>query len=119
MSRGVSWLPKTVFSKHGVDLKDLPQAFETAAFSAGMGDMIAVAHGHLRKALSYTLLIPSSEKGFRRFCLWAIGMAMLTLKKINADRHYTDAASVKISRASLKMTIALANALKTPFLAAS
>ena len=47
-----------------------------------MHELIGVAHAHLRNALDYTLLIPGNETGIRRFCLWAIGLAVLTLRKI-------------------------------------
>ncbi len=48
-----------------------------------------MAHAHLRNALSYTLLIPAHETGIRRFCLWAIGLAVLTLRKIAANPGFT------------------------------
>ena len=51
-------------------------------FGAGMRELVGVAHAHLRNALDYTLLIPGKETGIRRFCLWAIGLAVLTLRKI-------------------------------------
>jgi len=109
MSRGVNWLPADLFQQRGVDLQDLPAVFSEPGFAEVIEELIAVAHGHLRRALEYTLLIPSSEKGLRRFCLWAIGMAMLTLKKLNSDRHYNSPASTKITRASLKRIIVLSN----------
>jgi 4,4'-diapophytoene synthase len=109
MSRGVNWLPADLFTQRGVDLQDLPGVFSEQGFAEVIEELIAVAHGHLRKALEYTLLIPAREKGLRRFCLWAIGMAMLTLKKLNADCHYNNPVSTKISRASLKRIIVLSN----------
>jgi len=110
MSRGVNWLPRDVFARHGVDLEDLPAAFETEAFAQVIEHLIALAHDHLRKALSYTLMIPAHERGMRRFCLWAIAMAVKTLAKINRDRHYHDPASTKITRNSLRRIILLCNA---------
>jgi len=109
MIRGVNWLPADLFQQRGVDLQNLPAVFSEPGFADVIEELIAVAHGHLRRALEYTLLIPSSEKGLRRFCLWAIGMAMLTLKKLNADRHYNNPTSTKITRASLKRIIVLSN----------
>jgi len=109
MSRGVSWLPADLFAQRGVDLQNLPAVFSDPGFAGVIEELIAVAYGHLRRALEYTLLIPAREKGLRRFCLWAIGMAMLTLKKLNADRHYNSSASTKITRASLKRIIMLSN----------
>ena len=47
--------------------------------------------------------------GIRRFCLWAIGKALLTLRKINNNRYYTQSSDVKISRNAVKMTILTTN----------
>jgi farnesyl-diphosphate farnesyltransferase len=51
-----------------------------------MRELVGVAHAHLRNALDYTLLIPGKETGIRRFCLWAIGLAVLTLRKSRRRR---------------------------------
>lgn len=110
MSRGVNWLPRDLFARHGVDLQVLPAGLETVDFADVIEHLIGIAHGHLRQALRYTLLIPASEKGMRRFCLWAIAMAVQTLVKINADRNYRAVASTKISRNQLRRIILLCNA---------
>jgi len=67
--------------------------------------LLGIAHGHLKNALHYTLLIPKKEKGLRKFCLWAIGMALLTLEKIRKKPNFTSGDQVKISRNNVKMTI--------------
>ncbi|NOS72972.1 MAG: phytoene synthase, partial [Methyloglobulus sp.] len=48
---------------------------------------------------------PSHETGIRNFCLWALGMAVLTLKKIKQNLGFTQSGEVKISRNSVKSTI--------------
>jgi farnesyl-diphosphate farnesyltransferase len=63
-----------------------------------------VAHAHLRNALDYTLLIPGKETGVRRFCLWAIGLAVLTLRKIERNPRFTAGVQVKVPRSSVAMT---------------
>jgi farnesyl-diphosphate farnesyltransferase len=68
-----------------------------------------VARAHLRNALAYTLIIPKNEPGIRRFCLWALGMAVLTLRKINGQRDFSSGAQVKISRRSVRSTIFATN----------
>lgn len=103
--RGVSWLPRDIFTAHGYDLARLAPDNNTAAFRAAYGIVVGVAHGHLRNALEYTLLIPSHETGMREFCLWALGMAVLTLRKVNANLHFTASSQVKISRRSVKAVI--------------
>jgi farnesyl-diphosphate farnesyltransferase len=58
----------------------------------------------LLNALEYTLLIPAHEAGIRRFCLWAIGLAVLTLQKINRNPGFTAGVQVKVSRKAVAMT---------------
>ena len=110
MNRGVSWLPRDLLARYGVDLADVPAVFETDGFAAVIEQLIAAAHDHLHKALAYTLMIPAHEKGMRRFCMWAIAMAVKTLAKINDDRHYLCRDSTKITRNSLRGIILMCNA---------
>lgn len=106
--RGACWLPRDVFLENGFDLHDLEPGNYRPGFGRGLADLIAIAYGHLNDALRYTLLIPREETGIRNFCLWAIGMAELTLRKINRHRDFTSAREVKISRRSVKAAIAAA-----------
>jgi farnesyl-diphosphate farnesyltransferase len=108
-SRGACWLPQEVFARHGVDLAHLSSEPYDARFAAGMRELIGVAHAHLRNALAFTLLIPSKETGIRRFCLWAIGLAILTLQKIYRHPRFTSGAQVKVSRSAVAMTRVLTN----------
>lgn len=103
--RGVCWLPQDIFTETGFDLKDLASGNASPQFRKGLERLIGVAHGHLRNALDYTLLIPAHEAGMRNFCLWAIGMAVLTLRKIKQNLGFTASQQVKITRASVKATI--------------
>ncbi len=107
--RGACWLPADLFALHGVELANVKAGQGGAEFEAAMGQLIAVAHGHLRNALRYICLLPGSEIGIRKFCLWALGMAMLTLRKINANRNYSDGSEVKISRLAVKATVISTN----------
>ncbi|HEV2700153.1 MAG TPA: hypothetical protein VGV09_00875, partial [Steroidobacteraceae bacterium] len=54
-------------------------------------------------------LIPARETGIRRFCLWAIGLAVLTLKRIAANPGFTQGSQVKVSRRTVAVTLALSN----------
>jgi farnesyl-diphosphate farnesyltransferase len=103
-SHGACWLPQEVFARHGVDLLQLAATQQGPGFAAGMQELVAVAHAHLRNALEYTLLIPASEAGIRRFCLWAIGLAVLTLQKIHKNPGFTAGSEVKVSRRAVAMT---------------
>lgn len=101
--RGACWLPQEVFTRYGIDLGQLA-AGPDSRFDAGMRELVGVAHVHLRNALAYTLLIPSHETGIRRFCLWAIGLAVLTLQRIAATPGFTSGSQVKVSHAAVGLT---------------
>jgi farnesyl-diphosphate farnesyltransferase len=102
---GACWLPREIFAEEGFDLRNFARAQNRPEFQRGIQRLIGIAHGHLRNALAYTLLIPSHELGIRNFCLWAIGLAVLTLRKINSHLDYTDGSQVKILRSSVKATV--------------
>jgi len=103
-SRGACWFPREVFARHGVELARLTPQQPDAGFQAGVRELVGVAHGHLRNALTYTLLLPAQETGIRLFCLWAIGLAVLTLRKIVAHADYSSGAQVKVSRTAVVLT---------------
>lgn len=106
--RGVCWLPRDIFEKHGCDLKsDLCDTMPS--FKKGMDDLVAIAHFHLQKAFDYILLIPKKEQGIRKFCLWALAMALQTLHKIHETPEYKTHDSIKISRSQVKRSILTIN----------
>src|SRR5580692_8807109 len=109
-SRGACWLPQDVFARHGVDLAQLASEPFDPRFGAGFHELLGTAHAHLKNALDYTLLIPGRETGIRRFCLWAIGLAVLTLRKIEHHPQFTAGSQVKIKRSAVAMTRLLTNA---------
>lgn len=109
-AHGACWMPQNVFQKVGYDLKDLASGQSTEAFGEGVAVLIGLTRSHLQNALLYTLMIPRHETGIRKFCLWAIGMAILTLRKINKKRNYKSGQEVKISRRSMKAMILVTNA---------
>lgn len=106
--RNACWLPRDVFDEAGVDISDMDDA-EAGSFGEAINELIGVAHGCLRNALQYTQLIPSAETGIRRFCLWAIGMAVLTLRKIHRNPGFSAGQEVKISRRAVRTTILTTN----------
>lgn len=108
-SRGACWLPRSLFLEEGFDLARLASEPGHPAFCAGLNRLIGVAHDHLRDALTYTLMVPPEQLGIRRFCLWAIGMAVLTLDKIHKNPTFTAGHEVKISRRAVRATIFMAN----------
>jgi farnesyl-diphosphate farnesyltransferase len=103
--RGVCWLPQDIFTETGFDLKNLTPETTDENFRKGLEHLIGIAHNHLYNALKYTQLLPSHETGIRNFCLWALGMAILTLKKIKHNLDFTNSDQVKITRNNVKATI--------------
>jgi len=103
--RGVCWLPQDIFTETGFDLAHLTPETNDPGFRQGLLHLVAIARGHLQNALTYTQMLPSHETGIRNFCLWALGMAVLTLKKIKQHLDFNESNQVKISRNSVKATI--------------
>jgi farnesyl-diphosphate farnesyltransferase len=110
--QGVCWLPRDVFSRHGYDLGQLDPHHNGngRAFAGAMQELVEIAHGHLRRALDYTLTIPSGETGIRRFLIWAALLAVSTLRGISIDPLFTKRDQVKVSRRKVKMIAALSSA---------
>jgi len=102
--RGACWLPQEVFSRYGLELSLLSPGHRDARFDAAFSELIGVAHAHLRNALAFTLLIPRRQTGIRRFCLWAIGLAVLTLRNIERTPGFTSGKQIKVSRSAVSMT---------------
>lgn len=102
------WWPRSVFAEEGT-LEHLDERHMTDDFRRGLNELIGVAHAHLRNALEYTCMIPKREVGIRRFCLWAIGLAVLTLRKLHRHPTFTSGAEVKVSRRTVKATIFATN----------
>jgi farnesyl-diphosphate farnesyltransferase len=109
---GVCWLPREVFESYGYDLNELQPHHNGngPAFAASMKHLVGITHGHLRKALEYTLTIPNDETGIRRFLIWAALLAASTLRNISSDPLFTNGAHVKVSRRRVKTIMALSHA---------
>jgi farnesyl-diphosphate farnesyltransferase len=110
--RGACWLPRDLFGSRGIELEHyLAAGGQRDGFESGLRRLIGIARYHLHNGLRYTLLVPSSERGIRCFCLLALGMAVLTLRKIHSNLDFSSGREVKISRASVKATILVAHTL--------
>ncbi|MDB6051187.1 MAG: Squalene/phytoene synthase [Pseudomonas sp.] len=104
-SHGVCWLPQDVFARYDVDLSGLQAGLQGDNYAGAMSELIGVAHAHLRLALDYTLMIPVRHSGFRRFCLWNIGLAVMTLRKLQQHLDFRAGDQVKISHRAVAFTI--------------
>jgi len=103
------WLPRSVFGDGKFRLEALDEEHRSEAFVAGLNKLVGVAHAHLRNAMEYTCLIPKREAGIRKFCFWAIGLAVMTLRKIHRNPAFTSGAEVKVSRRTVKVTVVTTN----------
>ena len=112
--RGSCWLPRSVFQKFDLDLDLVAPGQSDPRFASAIQELLGIARHHLDNALNYVLLIPSSETGIRQHCLWALGMAVLTLRRIHATPAFTKSENIKISRFSVKAIM-----LSTSFMAHS
>tara|TARA_Y100000588_G_scaffold18135_2_gene18756 strand:+ start:11952 stop:13061 length:1110 start_codon:yes stop_codon:yes gene_type:complete len=104
-SREECWLPRDYFENAGLELNNLDTIREEAQFSKILGQLIGITHSHILNALSYVLLIPRKEVRVRKFCLWNLGMALLTLRNINGNRSFRSGDEIKISRNLVRATI--------------
>jgi len=94
--RGICWLPQDLF----VD-----------GFEIGIKKTLKITCEHLQQAMNYIYLIPKNETGIRKFCLWAVAMAVLTLRKIAKEKGFYTGQQVKISRQTVKMVVLGSNLL--------
>jgi len=114
--RGVCWLPRDLFEKRGCDLSHLSPGGFGLRCEEALAVLVGVARLHLRNALTYSLIIPSHETGIRKFCLWAIGLAIFTLRNIAGHPAYSSGAEIKIPRSRTKTIILMTNlALRRDF----
>ncbi len=107
--RGVSWLPRDIFQQYGINLSTWSIGENQQAFNQALRALVLQTKQHLQNALQYTLLIPKKEIGIRRFTLWALGLAVLTLRNIYRKPEFMSGSEVKVSRRAVKATILVTN----------
>ncbi len=110
-SRGVCWLPRDIFDAKGFPVGSLSTGKTEPEFVRGLSELVAISVHHLKRALWYVLLIPPHETGIRRFCLWSMTMAILTLRRIYRYPDYKSGQEVKISRNAAKTGLFVTNVL--------
>lgn len=103
------WLPRNLFAHVNGGLGSAMRRRDHKALAGGIVALLAVTRGHLSAALRYTQLLPKSEPGLRRFCLWAIGIAVLTLRNIQRNPHFSHSREVKISRRLVRTVACICN----------
>lgn len=123
--RGVCWLPQDVFhyalTDTGVENTSLPatdvnalmrdaaasDASAVEQLEAGTRELVAQCRHDLDLAMQYVRLLPESQRQLRVFCLWSIGLSVLTLRKIQRQSVSERLGGTKVSRNSVKATLVL------------
>ena len=103
--RGVSWLPRRIREarENGLDRKG-----ETNVVTRII-HVLHVAQRDLDAALRYVQLIPVHERGVRSFLAITLGLAVLTLRRINSNPGFRKGDDVKISRREVAATVMSTN----------
>lgn len=106
-ARGVSFIPRTVCQRAGLDVARIVAHEERTRAHAAVAPLFDLARAMLDRALDYTLAIPASEKGVRLFCLLPVWMAARTLLHARGnDAMFQTAQPVKITRDEVEALIA-------------
>ena len=107
-ARGVCWLPQEAFPHTDLSTDG---DWTGQGFEDGVRSLVDRGRDCLDRALDYTLLIPARETGVRRFLLWTLGLAVLTLRRIHAAPDFRTGESVKISRREVRKVVIATSAL--------
>lgn len=103
---GACWLPRDVFPA-GFDLGSLSAGRAVPEFDEGLSRLVAITRGHLSNALRFILLIPAHETGIRRHLLWAVGLAVLALRRIYRTRSFRQGRNIRLSRFTVGAVVLL------------
>ena len=109
--RGACWLPRDIFLAAGFDLSSLCPGDNNPALADGLVAFVGRTRRHLEDALRFIEIVPRRETGIRRHCLWALGMAVLTLRRIHAKPTFSRGSEVKISRRSVSAVVVVTSIL--------
>ncbi|MEZ4648403.1 MAG: squalene/phytoene synthase family protein [Candidatus Eisenbacteria bacterium] len=105
-SRGWSYVPEELASKHGTSISGLLRDTDRSQALRVVGDLAREAARNLDQAMEFTLLLPRSAPRIRLFCLWPIFFAMRTLQGICSDERVLDGTEkVKITRGEVRRLI--------------
>jgi len=98
MSRGVAYLPRTLFDRAGVDLATIVERPDDPRGREVVGGLIAHALLWFDEAIEYTLALPAGERDLRLFCGLPLAFALRTLGLVVRSNGAFREASLKISR---------------------
>lgn len=107
LSRGWSYLPRSLCRAHGIEPADVTHPAYRARAHAAVEPLFRRAAEHLDAALTYTLAIPADATKLRLFCLLPLWMAVRTLVHARGnDAMFIPGQAVKISRTEVAQLIA-------------
>ena len=110
-ANGSCWLPRDVFDAAGFDLRTLSAGRAGPGFDEGLSRLVAITRRHLANAVEFTLLVPAREAGIRRHLLWAVGLAVLAVRRVHAERSFRLGRNVRVSRLSAGAAVVLTSVL--------
>lgn len=111
-SAGRCWLPASVLADHGITAPE--QLWDPALAVRGrevLRHMIAAAQREITEALVYIDTLPKTEVAIRRFCIAPMLLAVLTLRKLWQTSTVFGVEPVKVSRNTVRATLATTHAL--------
>ena len=115
-ARGVCWLPRDAFDTGDRTLAAVMDAAlggdrdAVRVMEAGTRRLVGRCRAYLDDAMRYVRTIPRRQIGMRVFCLWSIGLAVLTLRKIRRDPVAERRHGTKVSRSSVRATLVCSDA---------
>ena len=98
ISRGVSYLPRTLLEEAGVTLGELIADPSDPRGRPVVESLVRLALGRLDRGLDYTLAIPAGEKDLRLFCALPLFFAVETLGLVSGGEKVFGREPLKISR---------------------
>jgi farnesyl-diphosphate farnesyltransferase len=105
--RGVSYVPRELWEKRGMDPDDLRRADRAGEAHAVLRALIARARAHLADALDYCTTLRRRQYRIRLFCLTSLYFAVKTLRLADRDpRLLSPEHKVKITRGAVYRTLA-------------
>lgn len=107
---GFCWLPRSLY---GNDLYHLRPENYNENFRKSQTEMVNIAYKDLKGALKYTLLIPASEAGIRRFLFWTISFSLFALRRIQENPSFSKKEEIKVPRSNILKVIAITHILGT------
>jgi farnesyl-diphosphate farnesyltransferase len=104
--RGVSYVPRELWEKRGLNPEDLRRADRAAEAHDVLRALIARARAHLADALDYCTTLRRRQYRIRLFCLTSLYFAVRTLRLAEGDpRLLSPQHKVKITRGAVYRTL--------------